>query len=364
MCSRLRRRRESGYTLLELMVTMAIAASIMAVGIGAFLSMGRRSAAENALASLQSMIVGVRNSSSKYPAMLVVDPKDGTEPGTIQGLVQEVRQELHFDPRAVEGQSEPVWPDGIEGRTCDMMGNAKEPMSGRVGGALRLAGGKVDCGTYAPYDVTDGLTVEVWLKPTDPLGAVDLVSKGDALRIRLEGANRVTASVNVQAEHGGEKVAVSATVPPITLNRWTGVRLSYDRTRLSIATDVGLGFVERGAKDETRRLVPSRDAALAVGGFTGLLDDFRFAGTHSTEPVPMPQGVKLVGKKPLVVHFRDGRLDPASHLGAQRVALEYAGRRTTLEIAINGMLSVAYSEAEQEAPASNADKPAGPAKKE
>jgi prepilin-type N-terminal cleavage/methylation domain-containing protein len=360
MSSRVRAGRASGYTLLELMVTMAIAASLMAMGIGAFLTMGKRTAAENALASMQSMLVGVRNSSSKFPAMMVVDPKAGT----IQGLAQEVRQELHFDPRAVEGQSEPVWADGIEGCTCDMLGNTKEPTSGRVGGALRLGGGKVDCGTYAPYDVTDGLTIEVWMKPTDPVGAVDLVTKGDALRIRLEGANRITASVAVKAEHGAEKVAVSATIPPIRLNQWTGVRFSYDRTRLVIATDVGLGFVERGAKDETRRLVPSPEAALGVGGFAGLLDDFRFAGVHSTEPITMPAGVKLVGDKPVVLHFRDGRLDPASHLGAQRVALEYAGRRTTLEIAINGMLSVAYSDAEQEAPAGGSDQPAGPPKKE
>src|SRR5262245_46196995 len=134
MSRRLRGGRESGYTLLELMVTMAIAASIMGAGIGAFLTMGKRTAAQNALASMQSMLVGVRNASSKFPAMMVVDPGDATRAGTIQGLAQEVRQELHFDPRAVEGQPEPVWANGIEGCTCDMMGNTKEPTGGRVGG--------------------------------------------------------------------------------------------------------------------------------------------------------------------------------------------------------------------------------------
>ena len=352
--------RARGYTLLELMVTMAIAASLMGVGIGVFMSMGKRSASENALASLQAMIVGVRNSSSKYPAMLVVDPKAGT----VQGLVQEVRQELHFDPRAMDGKPEPVYADGIEGCVCDMLGNRPEPTSGRVGGALRLGGGRVDCGTYAPYDVTDGLTVEVWVKPTDPITSADLVVKGDALRLRLEGANRLLASVSVKGEHGPEKVALAASIPPVRLNQWTGIRMSYDRTRLSISTDAGLGFVERAAKDETRRLVPTPEAALAVGGFAGLLDDFRFAGVHSTQPLAMPEGVKIVGEKPIVVHFRDGRLDPASHMGAQRIATEYAGKRTTLEVAANGMLTVFYSEAAQEAPASSTEKPTAPPKKE
>jgi prepilin-type N-terminal cleavage/methylation domain-containing protein len=358
------RRRARGYTLLELMVTMAIAASLMGMGIGVFLTMGKRTASENALASFQAMLVGVRNSSSKYPAMLVVDPGGPDRPGTVQGLVQEIRQELHFDPRAVEGKPESIYANGIDGCTCDLLGNRPEPTGGRVGGALRLAGGKVDCGTYAPYDVTDGLTVELWMKPTDPVGSADLVTKGDALKLRLEGANRIIGAVTVKGEHGPEKVAVAAAIPPVRVDQWTGIRLSYDRTRLSVATDAGLGFVERGAKDETRRLVPAPEASLAVGGFSGLLDDFRFAGVHSTEPVEMPREVRIVGDKPIVVHFRNGRLDPASHLGAQRIAIEYAGRRTTLEVAVNGMLSVSYSEAAQEAPPSSTDKPTAPPKKE
>lgn len=360
MSRRPRTSRARGYTLLELMVTMALAASLMGLGIGVFLSMGKRTAAQNALASLQSMIVGVRNASSKFPAMLVVDPKAGT----IQGLAQEVRQELHFDPRAVDGKKEPEYAKGIEGCTCDMLGNQPDPTGGRVGGAMRLAGTRIDCGSYAPYDVTDGLTIELWMKPSEIIGSTDLVVKGEALRVRLEGANRLMASISVAGEHGPEKVSVAAAIPPVRIDEWTGVRVSYDRTRFTIATDSGLGFVERGGKDETRRLVPAPDASLGIGGFTGLLDDFRFAGVHSTPPIAMPDGVRLVGDKPIAIHFRDGRLDPAVHMGSQRVAMEFAGRRTTLEVAANGMLTLADSEAEHEAPTSSAEKPNGPAKKE
>jgi len=91
-------RRADGFTLMELMVTMAIAASLMGLGAGLFVSMGRRTAADNALAGISSMVVNVRNASSRFPAMIAVDPVAQT----VQGLAQEVRQELHFDPRPVD----------------------------------------------------------------------------------------------------------------------------------------------------------------------------------------------------------------------------------------------------------------------
>jgi hypothetical protein len=241
------------------------------------------------------------------------------------------------------------------------MGSQVDPQGGRAGGALRLAGGRVDCKSYAAYDVTEGLTVEVWVKPDAPF-ANDVVGKGEAFRLRLEGANRLTGSVSVKGDHGREQVSVSATIPPVRPGRWVGLRLAYDRTQLSVATDTGLGWVVRGRKDESRRLVPSPDASLAVGGFSGLLDDFRFAGVHSGEPYVLPADVKLVGTKAKTIHFAGGRLDPSAHMGVERVAMEHMGRRTTLEIAANGMMTVAYTEADVEAPTS--DKSKLPPKKE
>ena len=332
------RRRQRGFTIMELMVTMAIAATLMGLGVGVFTSMGKRTASDNALASLQSLIVAVRNASSRFPAAIAVDP----ETGAIQALAQEVRQELHFDPRVFENQT--IEENGIEFRTCDYMGNQVEPTSGRVGGALTLSGGKVDCGKQAAYDVTDGLTVELWMKP-DALGSADLVMKGDALKVRLESANRVTATISVQDEHGAEKVSTTAQIPTLRIGQWIGLRVSYDCSTLDVSTDVGFGWVRRGSsKSETRRLVPSPDASLTVGGFSGLLDDFRFAGVHSTEPILVPPGVKLVGTKRYSIHFLGGALDPHVHLGAQSIPMESAGRRTTLQIASNGMLTVAYAE--------------------
>lgn len=354
-------RADGGFTLMELMVTMAIAATLMGMGAGLFLSMGKRTASDNALASVSGMILNVKNASSHFPAMIVVDPAAGT----VQAMAQEVRQELHFDPRTFEGQSAPIYEMGIEGRDCKEMGNTFDATGGRVGGGLRLGGGKIDCGAFAAYDVTDGLTAELWMKP-DSAGSADLMSKGDALRVRLEAGSRISASIQVQDEHGAEKVALSAAIPAVRPGQWLGVRVAYDRTALTIATDSGFGWVVRGRKDELRRLAPAPDTSLTVGGFSGMLDDFRFAGVHSTEPVKMPQGVKLVtnGNKPQIIHFLGGRLDPAVHLSEARIAIETGGRRTTLVIAPNGALSVAYTDAAVEAPKIGPDQPTGPAKKE
>ena len=349
-----------GFTLMELMVTMAIAASLMGLGAKLFTSMGKRTAAQNALAAVSSLVVNVRNASSRFPAMLVVDP----EAGSVQAMAQEVRQELHFDPRSFEGVAEPQVANGIEGRDCDFLGMTVEPTSGRVGGALRLIGGSVNCGSYTAYDVTDGISVELYIKP-DGFDAADLVSKGDALRVQLQPGGRLTATIGVNDDHGVEKVSVAGAVSGWRRGQWLGIRVSYDRTRLTLETDSGFGWVERGKKDEARRLTVSADASLTVGGFSGLLDDFRLAGVHSTEPVLMPQGVKLVGTKSYVIHFTGGRLDPAVHLGVERVGIEWTGRRTTLEIAANGMLSVSYLDldpAAAEAPDADPKVPALPKK--
>src|SRR6185503_13113198 len=105
--------------------------------------------------------------------------------------------------------------------------------------------------------------------------------KGDALLVRLEGgkgSSRVTAKIGVKAEHGVEKVGETAEIPVVRPGEWLGIRVSYDRNQLSISTDNGFGWMPRGSKPETRRLAIAPDAPLVVGGFVGLLDDFRFAG--------------------------------------------------------------------------------------
>ncbi len=335
------RARDAGFTLMELMVTMVIMASLMGLGIGMFLSMGKSTAAQSTLADAESLIVNVRNASSRNPAALVVDPVNGT----IQPMTQDVCQELHFDPRPVEGQKLPRIELGIEGRECDLLGAHVDPVAGRVGGALRLTGGFVNCRSYAAYDVTGGLAIELWMKP-EIVATTDLVSRGEALLVRLEGSrtsgNRITVRLQVKDEKGPDRPQLSCPIPPVRPNEWLGVFVSYDRNEIVVSTDDGGGPVVRGRKVEQRPLAISPDAELKVGGFSGWLDDFRFSGVHSGDPLRMPEGVSLstADGKPRTIRFVDGRLDPAVHPTAERISIAQGGTATTIEITPNGMLRI------------------------
>jgi hypothetical protein len=139
-------------------------------------------------------------------------------------------------------------------------------------------------------------------------------------------------------------VTASADIPQIRPQHWVGVRVGYDRSQLAIWTDEGFGWVLRGTKTESRPLATSPEQSLTVGGFTGLLDDFRFAGVHSTEPLRMPAGVVIEGAKPYTIRFLGGRLDPAAHLSTQVIRLRAGDRVTRLNVATNGMLNVDYAD--------------------
>jgi hypothetical protein len=302
--------------------------------------MGRTTAHQNALSSVEGLIIGARNASSRFPSAIRLDP----DAQAVYGMTQEVVQELHFDPRPVEGRTEPDYPMGIEGRLCDAGGMRIEPTSGRVGGALRVEGGMLNCKSYAAYDVTEGLSLEMWIKlDTDSVPTTALVTKGDALVVRLQGGASGGSSLvfslgGTDAEGRPEPKTLTCPIPDIRPRTWYGIFVSYDGREISVATDEGYGPVRRGSRTlpEGSRLTPRPDADLLVGGFSGWIDDLRVAGIHVAEPVRLPDAFRIEGKA-RTLRFRDGRPDPPD---AQTIVLKSPERTTSLEIAENGMLRI------------------------
>lgn len=344
----LRTRRRAGFSLLELMVTMGLATMLIGVGAGVYVKMGRRSAAVQAMASVNQLVVRAKNASSKFPATIVAD----AEEGLLHAYTEEVVQELHFEPRPTE--SGDYVPLGIEGRDCTVAGGEVQRDQGRVGAGLRLDGGSVSCGSFAAYDVDQGINAEVWIRPSAQ-PRCDLVTKGRTFQLRIEGAANRNARVIVRLkvqDPGGiqDDVVRTVDVPAVRLNEWIGIRASYDRNELVTSTSEGYGFVVRDRWKESRALAVDRDAPLVVGaGLSGWIDDVRVGGVRSAEPIRLPPGVALAGQNP-PVRFVDGRLDPAVHSGPAFLSLRHDGTTSTFEIGQNGTI-LAVRQTDAPAPA-------------
>jgi type II secretory pathway pseudopilin PulG len=353
----------AGFSMLELMVTMGLATLLIGAGAGVYIKMGRRSAASQAINSIGQLVIRAKTASNRFPAVLSAD----AQAQQLHAYTDEVLQELHFEERPA---TENPWvPMGIEGRECKVQNARVEADSGRVGGGLHVTGGSVDCGTYAAYDVIEGINAEVWVRPTEP-PKCDLVSRGRAFQVRLDtvGArySRITVRIQVQDAAGAqESVKREVQIPPVRLNEWFGVRVSYDRTQLVTATSDGHGFVVRDAWKESRQLAREPEAALLVGaGLHGFLDDVRIGGVRSAEPLQLPAGVTFAGQN-APIHFAGGRLDPAYHTGPATISIAYEGVVNTFEIGPGGhILAVRQSDVPPAAPAPAEKAQPEPAKKE
>jgi len=338
-----------GYTLMELMVSLTLAAVLMGFGAGAVLSLGKKTVYGQALADAAGLINKARNGSIRHPAALVADKAVVTDDGrTIEqlyGRTEQVLQELHFEPRD-GGDDGPTFASGINGLDVDATLGILEPRGGRVGGGLRLNGSGIDARAYPPYDVMDGMYLEIWVKP-DRLGSSTLIDKGGAFSVRLNASNsagRVEARIGVNDNGIRDERAVSVAIPGLLANEWVGIFVSYDRKALVVSTDHGYGPVERGRADESRPLKPDVDANLMIGmDFIGTIDDFRFGGVTVEDPITLQQGVAIDGPAK-TIHFRGGKLDSRIHPGVETLRLSFQGKVTVLEIGPSGTVQRIYED--------------------
>jgi prepilin-type N-terminal cleavage/methylation domain-containing protein len=355
-------RRRAGYTLMELLVSLTLAAVLLGLGAGAFLQLGKRTAYQQALADGAGLVNKVRNASVRFPAALVTDP----EARTMYGRTEQVLQELRFEPRPGEGD-EIVFGNGINGLEVDASLGQLVERGGRVGGGLRVSGSAVDCRDYAAYDVIDGISLEVWVQP-ERLTACTLIDKGNHFAVRFmpsRGGARVEARVGVDDKGMRDEAALTAEIPAVAEGEWVGIFVGYDRKALTISTDHGFGPVERKSIPETRPMKPDTDANLRVGAdFLGVIDDFRFGGVTTEDPIMLAQDVELDGPG-RTIHFRGGKLDGRLHPGVESIRLRSGPQVTVLEIGQSGTVQRVYDDSDgQGAPPEPASQDGGSGLKE
>ena len=118
------------------------------------------------------------------------------------------------------------------------------PTQGRWGGALDLDGAQnfVDCGDPKPFDVCDGLSISLWLKPRDfKKSGQTLVAKGDdTWRLQTEGEKgRLAFTLKGPQTTGKDKAQAPRLVAQRALDdgQWHHVVGAYDGQRMALYVD-------------------------------------------------------------------------------------------------------------------------------
>jgi prepilin-type N-terminal cleavage/methylation domain-containing protein len=343
-------KRTAGFTLVEILVVMAIISVLMGFGIGMFQSLGAGGKFTQADATVRGTIRAVRYSSQSWPAALAVD----TERNMVYGLEFRTVASCSFEAPVGDDTTQGVIGLSYKHGTIRGDGSLKPYPFGHTGGGLGFqSGGTVDFGNYSEYDLTEGVSLSIWVYPTEN-AQMDLLRKGNSYGIRLRrgpGAPIVEGFLNLDESVGGQtrgaRQAYLVPDRPLTLNRWNRVVMNYDRTAVSIAVDsFGRGPLERLRQSESRKIVPDNEAQLTVGGqdgpIVGRVDDMMVAGilagaerTLPTEVTLKPRGPK--GEiKTWQIRMRDGKLDPEFHRAAASIFLLFSGQEYEVRVNLMG----------------------------
>ncbi len=345
---------EKGVTLMELLVVLALLGVLMGLGVSMFTNLTKTGAYTATVSAVLSVVNDVRNSSQTAPAALQVlagDPQKGEENG-VRGIRYSTLFESQCEPYAAEGETEKELV-GALGRNGYLPGTAVF-VPGRIGKALHLSDGFVDCGNIAAYDATEGIALDVSLFPLSNRGGVvvargsgfvlSLERRGEGLDVRLELAFAAggTGAPGEKPESTVEERAIFETRDGgVRVGQWARIVVGYDRSNVLLSVDSGRGPVERVRQPETKALRPSRGENLTLGGgaggatFHGYLDDVRLSGLIGGDLVLSPQGVQVLGPSRRI-HFRGGKLDPAHHSRAETLTLRSGRKERHIVIGLEG----------------------------
>jgi prepilin-type N-terminal cleavage/methylation domain-containing protein len=341
------RLKSGGFTLIEVLVVMAIISVLMGFGIGMYQSLSALGKATQARNTIIETMQAVKNTSLKLDAALVVDPQGNL----VYGLQFATVASCNFEP-PIDPEADPGIIQGLSYKSGRNNGGELQAFPfGHTGGGIGFpVGGEVNFANFADYDLREGVTIDIWVYPMANRTA-DLVRKGESYGLRLrrgsgapvvEGFLNLGEITNAQGVVGAGKERFDTGTYQLKLNRWNGIRMKYDRNSISLSVDAyGRGLVERFVKrEENRPIRPDLDADLIVGSdtFSGRMDDFKLYGILAGATRRLPSDVAIEGDEVRTIFFSGGKLDPRHHSAPETIVLIYEGVPRPITIGLLGSI--------------------------
>ncbi|MBI4617885.1 MAG: prepilin-type N-terminal cleavage/methylation domain-containing protein [Planctomycetes bacterium] len=296
-------RRNSGFTLMELMVVTVIAAIILGMGTAFFAHMERsyrlRAAGERVAAVVRA--AGGHASWSGYPTRTDFDAQGGTVRATGGNPVGQWH---------LEGNSG----EGAFGRDAHFRKSARSA-PGAIGEGVELGDGDyLDCGEVSKFPLGGGIAIEAWVQPFARADMVAMnVGDGAALGLRED-----LAAVGLAGSTG-----LASPPEAVPLDRWTLLALVHDGRFVTLYVDHVA--VARAAAKGAFSATPSTRVTIGdpSRSFIGRLDEVRIHSVVGIEEFELglkyrfetlPAGGSLV-------FDAHGRLSEFDHAGDETIEI-------------------------------------------
>ena len=311
-----RDRSELGYTLVELIVVIAIISTLMGIGVAGYLAMGRSMSTEARLSEIEDALRSARNFAVVSGSTARVDIDTQARTLTPVGFKVIGLWHLESDEGAYER---------------DLLIEKAEHTKGKIGDGVMFNGK----GSYAYCDEPgelhrqSGVYLEAWLFPM--LSGVDQYifrkPKDFDLKLTRYGA----------LEGGGKSTRIEVTDYFLPLYRWAKVALLIDQDRMQVFVD----DILRAELDEGLEL-PKAEEPFQISDpgepFGGIVDEVRFLGLRRGRPVTLPPDYKLVCGSRAIYFDTNGRLHSSHHGGEVTVGLDDGKKARTLIVGRTGLI--------------------------
>ena len=325
--SRSPKTRAEGFSLLELMVVMAIMSALFGIGIGAFHKLNRAErVAERAVKDvLRSARLFARAESA--PASMLVRPSTGE----VVSMGLRTVGNWHFED--ADGTGWPV--------------PANHPFDalvrdGQIGSGLHLTANAelVIPSPPGAFDSLSGFGVDVAVRPEAEGRPMTILERAGVWAVDLDGDDALRVTLEL-SDAIGETRSVHELPVHLPSDRWSRLLVVFDGRTLHVSID-GSRVADDTVFGQTRKLARNPGVAITSGRevtrFRGYLDELRIGSVLVGQREELPPEVRLLGEERVIHLDAFGHLDPAWHRTPEQVSFLYGEplRRTTVEVGLLG----------------------------